>query len=344
MSNKETHNNFNPNDTGVNNGNFFGFPYSLQQADVVVYPVEWDVTTSYGGGASRGPKAILDASPQLDFYDWDYPHAWENKIGTAYANEAISSANAPMRKLAESVISHLENGGDKTAVIKDIETINKASREMVERVKKDTRALLEDGKKVVLLGGDHSTPLGYMQSLAESGEKFSILHIDAHADLRDAYEGFEYSHASIMFNALKIPQVERLVQVAIRDTCPDEIELVKKSGGRVRQFPYPLLAAREFCGEKWHDICHYIIEALGERVYVSFDIDGLDPSLCPGTGTPVAGGLTFYQATYLLLMLKNSGREIIGADLHEVCPSSEENEWDANVGARMLYKLCSLIS
>jgi agmatinase len=183
-----------------------------------------------------------------------------------------------------------------------------------------------------------------MQTLAERGEKFSILHIDAHADLRDAYEGFEYSHASIMFNALKIPQVERLVQVAIRDTCPDEIELIEKSDGRVKQFPYPVIAGRVFGGQTWEEICRDIIESLGERVYVSFDIDGLDPSLCPGTGTPVAGGLTFYQATYLLLMLKKSGREIIGADLNEVCPSSDDNEWDANVGARLLYKLCSLIS
>ena len=344
MSNIDTQHTFNPNATGVNNGNFFGFPYSLEEATVVIYPVKWDVTTSYGGGASKGPDAILAASPQLDFYDWDYPLAWENRIGTAKACEAISVSNAPMRSLAEGVIAHLEEGGDIADVQDDIYTINLASRDMVEEVKKDTRELLNSGKKVILLGGDHSTPLGYMQALAENGEKFSILHIDAHADLRDAYEGFEYSHASIMFNALKIKQVDRLVQVAIRDTCPDEIELVESSNGRVKQFPYPIIASRTFDGQTWNDICRDIIESLGERVYVSFDIDGLDPSLCPGTGTPVAGGLSFYQATYLLLMLKKSGKKIIGADLNEVCPSSSENEWDANVGARLLYKLCSLIS
>ena len=240
MSNIDTQHTFNPNATGVNNGNFFGFPYSLEEATVVIYPVKWDVTTSYGGGASKGPDAILAASPQLDFYDWDYPLAWENRIGTAKACEAISVSNAPMRSLAEGVIAHLEEGGDIADVQDDIYTINLASRDMVEEVKKDTRELLNSGKKVILLGGDHSTPLGYMQALAENGEEFSILHIDAHADLRDAYEGFEYSHASIMFNALKIKQVDHLVQVAIRDTCPDEIELVESSNGRVKQFPYPI--------------------------------------------------------------------------------------------------------
>ena len=279
----------------------------------------------------------------MDFFDWDYPLAWENKIGTSQPNQAISVLNAPSREKAERIISALEN--DETADYLDAYTksVNSASQTMVLEVKKDTKALLEQGKKVILLGGDHSTPLGYIQALAERNASFSILHIDAHADLRCAYEGFEYSHASIMYNAVKIPQVHSLVQVAIRDISPAEKALAESSNGRIVQFDDYTNSRRLFSGDTWKTICSEIISSLAEKVYVSFDIDGLDPSLCPGTGTPVAGGLSFGQASFLLAELSRSGKTIIGADLNEVCPSSEENEWDANVGARILYKLCSLV-
>ncbi|MDD4820889.1 MAG: agmatinase family protein [Flavobacteriales bacterium] len=343
MSNKKDTITFDPGATGVNNGNFFGFPYSLEDSSTVVYPVEWDATTSYGGGASRAPKAVLDASPQLDFFDWDYPNAWENKIGTAKANQAISVLNTPSRAKAKKIISALETGQEADYLSDYTRSVNVASQTMVDEVRKDTSVLLSKGKKVVLLGGDHSTPLGYIQALAQQNDAFSVLHIDAHADLRCAYEGFEYSHASIMYNTLKIPQVKTLVQVAIRDISPAEKSLSENSGGRVIQYDDYTNSRRLFSGDTWKNICGDIISSLGEKVYVSFDIDGLDPSLCPGTGTPVAGGLSFQQSSFLLSELHKSGKTIIGADLNEVCPSDNDDEWDANVGARILYKLCSLV-
>jgi len=334
--------NFDPGAPGVNNGNFFGFPYSLEQASTVIYPVTWDVTTSYGGGASRAPQAILEASPQLDFFDFDFPCAWENRIGTHPGN-ALCRDNDAWRAKAEGIISSIESGTPLTALSKQTDEVNEACRRVNLRTREDVSALLDDGKKVVLLGGDHSTPLGYIEALAERHDSFSILHIDAHADLRDCYEGFEYSHASVMFNAMKLPSVTKLVQVGVRDVSPGEISFIENSGGRISLFNDYSCSRRLYAGEKWNEICLDIVSQLQEKVYVSFDIDGLDPALCPGTGTPVPGGLSFQQAAHLLLTLKTSGRKIIGADLNEVCPSPSDGQWNANVGARILYKLCSLV-
>ncbi|MFM8960365.1 MAG: arginase family protein, partial [Bacteroidota bacterium] len=170
---------------------------------------------------------------------------------------------------------------------------------------------------------------------------FGILQIDAHMDLREAYEGFRYSHASIMFNALQIPSLTSLVQVGIRDYCPAEKELAQEDD-RIRSWFDHDLQAANFRGQHWNNLCVDIIKDLPDKVYVSFDIDGLEPFNCPGTGTPVPGGLAYAQAIHLLETLYHSGREIIGFDLCEVAPSKGDREWNANVGARILYKLCNL--
>jgi agmatinase len=192
---------------------------------------------------------------------------------------------------------------------------------------------------VGVLGGDHSSPLGLMRSLAQHYDHYSILHIDAHADLRVAYEGFEFSHASIMHNALHIPQIDRLVQVGIRDTCPAEVAAVNESGDRVVAFYDWAIQEGRFMGKTWHSQCQEMLNLLSDTVYISFDIDGLDPALCPNTGTPVPGGLQFEEAMYLLKLVGRSGKRIIGFDLCEVSPG--EDDWDGNVGARVLYRLVS---
>lgn len=202
---------------------------------------------------------------------------------------------------------------------------------------------MNEGKIVGLVGGDHSTPLGYMKAIGERHGSFGILHIDAHADLREAYEGFTYSHASIMFNALKeIPSLTRLTQVGIRDYCDAEAGMIK-SDSRIKTFFDADLATERFGGTSWKELCSRIISTLPDKVYVSFDIDGLSPDNCPSTGTPVPGGLSFNEAVFLLSELSNSGKTIVGFDLNEVAPNpdNEDDQWDANVGARVLYKLCN---
>src|SRR5690606_21984997 len=137
------------------------------------------------------------------------------------------------------------------------------------------------------------------------------LQIDAHADLRDAYEGFQQSHASIMYNVLQnCPNMVQLTQVGIRDIAESEVQLIENSNGRVKTFFDWNLKEEEFAGKTWADQVKVIISTLPERVYISFDIDGLYPYLCPNTGTPVAGGFALEQINYLFFELAQSGRTI----------------------------------
>jgi agmatinase len=145
-----------------------------------------------------------------------------------------------------------------------------------------------------------------------------------------------------MFNALQeTPGLKKLVQVGIRDYCEDEVELIEAQKDRVTCFFDKNIKERQFEGENWKKICEDIVSRLPQQVFISFDIDGLDPKLCPHTGTPVQGGFETEQIFYLLKMIHQSGKRILGFDLNEVGVS--HNEWDENVGARVLFKLCNLL-
>ena len=193
-----------------------------------------------------------------------------------------------------------------------------------------------------MLGGDHSSPLGLIQASARRHPGLGILHIDAHADLRSAYMGFAGSHASIMRNVLAIKDVGRLVGVGYRDIGDEEGDLLRSGAPRLVPFFDQLLASRMANGDRWTDICAEIVDALPEQVHLSMDIDGLDPSLCPATGTPVPGGLGFHQLGLLLETLSRR-RRVVSFDLCEVVPGvpivGKADGWDAIVGARVLYKL-----
>lgn len=329
--------NFDQDGVALANGSFFGLPYSTSEADLIIQPVPWDVTTSYRAGASRAPEAVRQASLQVDLFDSNIPEAWKLKISNALSDDDILRKNARFRDIAESIIGALESGYQ-SGNENDLKKVNKASAELNSFVERTTSAWLERGKVVGLLGGDHSVPFGYMKALAARHEAFGILHVDAHADLRKAYEGFEFSHASTFYNVLdRIPQVTHLVQVGQRDFCSSESEMMLHDG-RITAFTDFVMNNRMFRGETWDAICDEIISMLPDKVYVSFDVDGLSPELCPDTGTPVPGGLSFQQADYLLLKLAYSDKRIIGFDLCEVCPS-ETNEINAITGARLLYKL-----
>jgi agmatinase len=198
---------------------------------------------------------------------------------------------------------------------------------------------LAKGKTVGLVGGDHSTPFGCIRAHAERYPGLGVLHLDAHADLRDAYEGFTWSHASIMHNVIeRIPGVAKLVQVGIRDFGEAEYDAVQASNGRIHTFFEHRLARARLDGMPWREQVDAIVAELPSRIYLSWDIDGLDPTLCPHTGTPVPGGLSFMQAVALLEGVVRAGKTIVGFDLNEVAPGPDD-EWDGNVGARLLYKM-----
>lgn len=334
---------FNPDDVGQRNGLFGGLPLTPEEAKVVVLPVPWDVTVSSGEGTAEGPMAILAASPQLDFYDERIAQAW--KLAPAYGHfpGTFLMTNPDLRESARAYIAWLENGqpeAERQAMQETLETINECCEEMNALVEREATAWLEKGKIVGVVGGDHSTPLGLIRALAKKHGSFGILHIDAHLDLRQAYEGFTYSHASIMYNALKEPAVSRLVQVGVRDFCEAEVAIGKGSEGRIKIFTGRKLQRHRAMGLSWSTQTERILESLPGDVYVSFDIDGLEPWLCPNTGTPVPGGLDFEQVFYILEALVERGHRIIGFDLTEVAPGG--NGWDAAVGARALYRLSTL--
>lgn len=332
---------FDPGNVGVDNGNLFGFPFDYETADMIVMGVPWEVTVSYRAGTAQGPAAILAASRQLDFYDRDHPTGWHQGIFMLPFDPTLQRQNQEKRSLASQIITAIEQGDSiNSPDLQPLLTqVNQGCEAMNQWVYRHSRQALEQGKRVIVVGGDHSVPLGYLQVLAEYHGEFGILHIDAHADLRNGYEGFQYSHASIMFNVLQIPQVTKLVQVGIRDVSHTEVDLVEQSYPRVITHFDSDLKQKGYDGIPWADLCRQIVADLPEKVYISFDIDGLDPKLCPMTGTPVPGGLELEEAFCLLRQVVRSDRILIGADLCEV----GNGEWDGNVGARIVYKLCTLM-
>ena len=287
---------------------------------VQVIPVPWEVTASYGRGTAQGPAAVLRASHQVDLYDFDFGEVWQDGIGLLAVDPRIAAC-------AQS--------------ISDEGLVNRASADRTSYVEASVESVLTRGAIPAVLGGDHSCPLGLIRAMARRHSGLGILHIDAHADLRVAYQGFEESHASIMHNVLELEGVSHLVGVGWRDVCKEEI-VRAQDDSRIVPFWDCHIARARLTGQPFSLIVDSIVSALPPQVHVSFDIDGLDPSLCPSTGTPVPGGLSFQEVAYLLRCVSEA-RTIVSFDLCEVAPGSDE--WDANVGARVLYKLaCAALS
>ena len=332
---------YNPSDVGVR-GSIFGLPFEEKDATIVIMPVPWDATVSYSAGTANGPAAILEASSQLDLEIVGREAPWKKGIWMAPIDNEIRLKSQDLRSMVEPYIVALENGEDYSQADEVIAEVNKGTLGLKNQIKIQALEYLNKDKIVGLLGGDHSTPLGYLEALCEKYSDFGVLQIDAHMDLRRAYEGFKHSHASIMYNTLELPSVSKLVQVGIRDFCEEELILANKDKRVIVYFDQEL-KWQKFEGTKWQSLCKEIVAQLPDHVYISFDIDGLQPLLCPGTGTPVPGGLDFEEAVYLINQVKLSGRKIIGFDLNEVAPQSNDKEWNANVGARILYALCSVV-
>ncbi len=338
--------NFDPNSVGNPNNNIFGLPFTEEDARLVILPIPWEVTVSYNAGTARAPDHIFTASLQVDLFDPEYKDAWKQGFFMRSPDKKILMKSDYLRKEAELYIHYISQGEpveNNKFMCKTLKEINQGSLFLNDWVYEQTKALMAKGKLVALLGGDHSTPFGFFKAIADHYDDFGILQIDAHCDLRKAFEGFNYSHASIMYNALEqIPALKKLVQVGIRDYCEEELDYIHQSNGRVVTYFDRDIKHRQYEGETWKNIIDEIINHLPQQVFISFDIDGLDPKLCPHTGTPVQGGFETEQIFYLLHAIHRAGKKIIGFDLNEVGVSP--NEWDENVGARVLYKLCNLLT
>lgn len=332
---------FDPSAASTSDSGIFGLPSDESTSSVVLLPIPFDATTSYRRGTALGPQAILQASRQVDLFDLETGRPYESGIWMAPIPVEIEAWNATAKSLADPIISMGGQIKDDPVLLAHLAHVNRITEKVRSWVFEKTRTHLQQGKTVGIVGGDHSVPLGAIQAHAQHFGEIGVLHIDAHADLRKAYEGFTHSHASIMHNVLaSIPQVRHLVQVGIRDLCEEEKEQIDQSAGRVVLYAMPAIRKALFQGRSFSDLCKEIISSLPQKVYISFDIDGLDPSLCPNTGTPVPGGLSFYEVTHLFETLVENGHQIVGFDLNEVAPGADlTNEWDGNVGARMLYKM-----
>lgn len=339
--------NFDPDAAATGDG-LFGLTTTVAEANLVVIPVPFDATTSYRPGTAAGPAAVLEASKQVDLEDLQYGAIWRAGFTMLPIPREIAALSKKARASAEPVIAAGGAEEGNRAHAKALAAVNAASARVNAHVGKEARAILDRGAIPALLGGDHASPFGLIAELAERHPGLGVLQIDAHADLRDAFEGFSFSHASIFHNVMtRLPKVGKLVQVGIRDFGSRERAFVEQSKGRVECFYDQQLRDRAFAGGargSWNAISKDIVKRLPRDVYISFDIDGLTPEHCPNTGTPVPGGLTFPEVCHLLEVLAKSGKRVVGFDLCEVAPGARGEDWNANVGARVLYKLlgCTL--
>ncbi|MEK7082710.1 MAG: arginase family protein [Patescibacteria group bacterium] len=271
------------------NNQIFGLPFSVKESELVIIPVPWEVTVSFRPGTANGPRAIRDASYQVDLYDPITPDAWKYGFSMQSIDKRIQAKAHYLRAIAADCIGHQEQGcsSEDPKLVHMQQEVNQGSNWLNNLLYKKSLMCLNEEKIVGVVGGDHSVPLGLMQALATKYGSYGILHIDAHFDQRDAFEGFEFSHASIMRNASRLEEITQIVHVGIRDYCREEAYVVTRNPERFQTFTDRTIAFDQFIwgSDRWLSHCSQIIASLPPCVYISFDIDGLDPSLCPHTGT-----------------------------------------------------------
>jgi agmatinase len=324
----------------VEGDGFIGGRLDPDEACLVLIPVPWEATVSYGEGTANAPDAMRLSSHQLDVETFHYSKPYRAGIAMLETDKSLLKLSNKARKKALKVIEALENGKKSKKALK---FVNEASDILNNSVYEKSIEQLNKGKFVAVVGGDHSSPLGLIKALNDTQyEPFGILHVDAHHDLRKAYEGFTYSHASIFYNAMnECDKISNLVQFGIRDYSSEEANRLKSYGVKGACLYDSDMQAQLAWGNSLENVFYPYINQLPQNVYLSIDIDGLEPLNCPNTGTPVPGGLRYGELEHLIFMVVKSGRNIIGFDLCEVGDSTDG--WDANVGSRVLYQLCGAL-
>jgi agmatinase len=334
---------FNPNGIGLKNDHIFGLDTNYEDADFVIVPVPWEVTVSYRSGTASAPKNILDTSSQIDLFHEDFPKLWQQGIYMLPIDGNVLAKNQELSKISRKVINDLESGVVESdpAILKSVSVVNRGCDWCVNYVKEVVLKCLKDQKIVGVLGGEHGVSEGAIKAFSNIYDSFGVLQFDAHMDLRKDYEGFTHSHASVMRNIIDLPQISNLVQVGVRDFCEDEFNYANKHQ-KITTFTDTQLKKILFEGQSWQSLCDKIIESLPEKIYITLDIDVLNPALCPSTGTPVPGGLQYEQLFYLISKTKKTKKQIIGFDLVEVAGAPDTI--NTIVGARALYGLLGAVA
>lgn len=307
-------------------GSAFDLGIPPEEARVLVIPVPWEATVSGGAGTIDGPRATLGASTEIDLHDLASGEAWRAGIAALPEPEGLRERSREAARLAARA-----REGDAAAAA----AVDTLAGEVWRWLEDAVSRTLASGRIPLVLGGEHGLSPGAFRAAARHVPGLGILHVDAHADLRAAYEGMRSSHASALARALELPGIARVVQVGLRDVSREEVRAARAAGERVRWLDEETIAGRTLAGEPFAEIAREAVAALPETAWVSLDVDGLDPSLCPGTGTPVPGGLSFREVSFLLGEIVRSGRRLLGADVVEVGPGP----WDGQVAARILYRL-----
>jgi agmatinase len=330
---------FDPNGAAEADSGIFGFNYSEEDSNLVVLPVPWEATCSYRDGCSEAPSLVIDASKFVELFDLELGNFYEYGIFGKEIDNTLLELSQSTAALVRNLIAELE--GSKPGDNKTIQQINANCSIMRQFVYDQVLKTIGQGKISGVLGGDHSVAQGSIEAHLKKYPDMGVLQIDAHSDLRDSFEGLAYSHASVMYNVMNQTNLTQLVQVGVRGYCEEEHNRVINSEGKIKPFFDTEINRRISMGDPWNAICLEIVESLPDEIYLSFDIDGLEQSNCPNTGTPVPGGLSYNQALHLLETISKAGKKIIGFDLVEVsCDEKGAESWDAIMAAHLLYKLC----
>ncbi len=323
--------------TDPNTGLFSSSTHFHSDVKYVVLPLKWDATTSYHSGASNAPEAIIHASHQLE----DYHHYWGGFCSDyIYFDKdflkEIGKLNAQCKEIVNRYRLRASSG--------DLEKVNALCSDYNRRVEERYDFWFKKGVKVLGLGGDHGSSYPLMaRVLSKQVKQTTVIHIDAHFDLRESYEGFTFSHASVLKNIYKL-NLEHLkfLHLGMRDFCQAEHQCARSNKSSIFYLDEQI-KEHEFCGGSWDELCEKFLDFSSEHIYITLDIDGMSPLLSPGTGTPVPGGLDFQKLIYLLKKLSKN-KQLVGFDLVEVAPRDGDLEWNANVGARVLQQLLYLLN
>lgn len=316
---------FDPNGAAPPGSGLFALPYSVDDAAVVIVPAPWDATSSQARASSGAPASVYSASKFVELFDAKKGPIYRKGI----AMDATCTEIAELNDQAVAIQASDSFSGPQ---------LTEPCRRLNEIVRQRVSTHLAAEKRVGVLGGDHSVSFGAIDAHLARFPGMGVLQIDAHCDLRSAFDQIVFSHASIMYNVMELLKPDRLVQVGVRGHCDFEADYVRQSD-RVHTFFDADLHELRAQGLAWREICSRIAATLPDEIYVSLDIDGLEPSMCPNTGTMVPGGLAYNDAVYLLHYIATSGRRIVGFDLVEV----GSDEYDASIAAHLLYQLCGTV-